>query len=447
MASAPLFAQTTTVTQAVTGPDGNPGNGTVSFRVTAACVSGSNYVGAQTTFTTFLAGAFSFGLVPNDTCVPAGTSYIVGWNVCTAVAGATLATPCPAGRGTSWTETWVVPTSGSPVTVGSVRSATTPLPTYVVQWQQLSQNGATPGQAPVWNGASWQPGAIAGVAGPAGPTGAASTVAGPVGPTGAASTVAGPAGAASTVAGPVGPTGAASTVAGPVGPTGAASTVAGPSGSQGIQGVTGATGPTLFPVNPQTATYQATAADFAACKTITAASGTFTITLVASSSQPANGACIHVISYSSGVVSIAVSGQNNNGGIASLTLPASSAVAPSGAFVVSDGTNYTTAIWKTGIPTTASLTTNTCAATSFTFGNPSTGVMAGSMLSGTTGTCAVVITFSTAAAHGWVCGRGTMDLTQGGLWAQTPPLSATSCTISGTGQTSGDTLVWMAISQ
>jgi len=55
------------------------------------------------------------------------------------------------------------------------------------------------------------------VAGPTGPTGAASTVAGPAGPTG-------PTGAASTVAGPTGPTGANSTVAGPTGPTGPAMT-------------------------------------------------------------------------------------------------------------------------------------------------------------------------------------------------------------------------------
>jgi hypothetical protein len=53
------------------------------------------------------------------------------------------------------------------------------------------------------------------VAGPTGPTGAASTVAGPTGPTGATG-----AGAA----GPTGPTGALSTVPGPTGPTGASGT-------------------------------------------------------------------------------------------------------------------------------------------------------------------------------------------------------------------------------
>lgn len=97
---------------------------------------------------------------------------------------------------------------------------------------------------------------------------------------------------------------------------------------------------TLSAVNPQTATYQALAADFDSYKTITVASGTFTITLVASGSQPAAGKYIRIINYGSGVVTIARSGQNINGGVTSLTLAAASATAPTSAFVVSDGTNY-----------------------------------------------------------------------------------------------------------
>ena len=92
--------------------------------------------------------------------------------------------------------------------------------------------------------------------------------------------------------------------------------------------------------NARTATYQVLASDFSVCKTITVASGTFTITLVASGSQPANGQCINVINYGTGVVTVARSGQNINGGTASLILPSASATAPVGAFIVSDGTNY-----------------------------------------------------------------------------------------------------------
>ena len=96
----------------------------------------------------------------------------------------------------------------------------------------------------------------------------------------------------------------------------------------------------LFATNPQTTTYQVVTADFAACKTITVASGTFTITLVASGSQPTTGQCLEVINYGSGVVTVARSGQNINGAAANLTLAAGSASAATGVRVLSDGTNY-----------------------------------------------------------------------------------------------------------
>lgn len=99
-----------------------------------------------------------------------------------------------------------------------------------------------------------------------------------------------------------------------------------------------------FVVNAQTSTYQVLAADFVACKTIPVASGTFTITLVASGSQPASGQCLQVINYGSGVVTIARSGQNINGAASNITLSAGSASAPTSAYIVSDGTNYSATI-------------------------------------------------------------------------------------------------------
>lgn len=103
----------------------------------------------------------------------------------------------------------------------------------------------------------------------------------------------------------------------------------------------GGTGTQLFPVNAQTSTYQAVALDFQLCKTISVASGTFTVTLVASTSQPANGQCVRVINYGSGVVTVAASGQNINGSGTSQTIAAGSASAPTGLWIASDGTNYT----------------------------------------------------------------------------------------------------------
>lgn len=95
-------------------------------------------------------------------------------------------------------------------------------------------------------------------------------------------------------------------------------------------------------INPQTATYQVLASDFSGYKTIAVASGTFTITLVASGTQPANGQFINIVNYGTGVVTIARSGQNINGGTTSILLGSASAAAtnPQFATIWSDGTNY-----------------------------------------------------------------------------------------------------------
>lgn len=108
-----------------------------------------------------------------------------------------------------------------------------------------------------------------------------------------------------------------------------------------------------FATNAQAATYQVLASDFTGYKTITVASGTFTITLVASGSQPATGQKIRVVNYGSGVVTIARSGQNINGSTSSLVLSAASATVPVGAEIVSDGTNYFASMFAANPMTTA----------------------------------------------------------------------------------------------
>jgi uncharacterized protein (DUF2147 family) len=90
-----------------------------------------------------------------------------------------------------------------------------------------------------------------------------------------------------------------------------------------------------FPPNPKNSTYQTVAADFNNFKYISVASGTFTITLVASGSQPAGGTGIWVFNYGTGVVTIARSGQNINGAAANYTLGPGA-----GTLILSDGTNY-----------------------------------------------------------------------------------------------------------
>lgn len=164
-------------------------------------------------------------------------------------------------------------------------------------------------------------------------------VAGPTGPTGST--------------GSTGSTGATGTGAtGAVGNTGA--TGAGTTGAQGNTGVTGATGGNLSSLNAKTSTYQVLAADFSGYKTIPVASGTFTITLVASGSQPADGQYINIVNYGTGSITIARSGQNLNGGTSSIILAAAitnPGLSPTSAQIWSDGTDY---FAKVGGPVSAS---------------------------------------------------------------------------------------------
>jgi hypothetical protein len=146
-------------------------------------------------------------------------------------------------------------------------------------------------------------------------------------------------------------------------------------GQTAASGRAGGTGTQLFVTNPQTSTYQAIQTDFQFFKTIPVASGTFTITLVASAAQPPSGQGLRILNYGSGVVTVAPSGQNINGSGSSITLVAGSASAPTGVFIVSDGTNYFAQ------PSTA---TGSVTAGVYAVGNASTGLAAGHIDDGVT---------------------------------------------------------------
>jgi len=166
----------------------------------------------------------------------------------------------------------------------------------------------------------------------------------------------------------------------------------------------------LFATNAQTSTYQVLAADFAACKTITVASGTFTITLVASGSQPTTGQCVNIVNYGAGVVTVARSGQNINGAAGNLTLNAGSATAPTSTFIVSDGTNYFATVDEGTTGTVTSVAT--------------TSPITGGTITGT-GTIACATCVTSAAAL-----TSTALMTGGGSQASQTP-SATSTLSSG----------------
>jgi len=130
-----------------------------------------------------------------------------------------------------------------------------------------------------------------------------------------------------------------------------------------------------FPPSSISTAYTATASDFQNCAVKFVTAGTFTLTLVANTSQPANGQCLYVINAGGGTVTIARNGQNINGSAVNFTLnPAGggSNVQPNSAFIVSDGANY----FVSRINTTTA------------FGNILTGTMTGQTF--TVGTSGVV---------------------------------------------------------
>jgi hypothetical protein len=141
-ACASALAQTTIVTQAVVGPDGQPTDGTAFIAISAACQSGTSYVGNRTIVVRFKDGAFSVGLVPNDSCITSGgstsTSYTVSWTLT---------------GGRQWVETWVVPTSSTPVTVASVKTVgVVPVPPSQIVVSQINAIGTSTGLQICTNG-------------------------------------------------------------------------------------------------------------------------------------------------------------------------------------------------------------------------------------------------------------------------------------------------------
>jgi hypothetical protein len=122
----------------------------------------------------------------------------------------------------------------------------------------------------------------------------------------------------------------------PVGTPGSITGASSASGGVGGPGAGGATTPVIYLAGA----YQVLASDFATFTTLVVVEGTFTITLVASTAQPANGQFVTVVNYGDGVVSVVPSGQTLNGDTAALTLPASTAQNPATLRLVSDGTTY-----------------------------------------------------------------------------------------------------------
>ncbi|HUZ46011.1 MAG TPA: glycosyl hydrolase family 28-related protein [Terriglobia bacterium] len=120
----PAFAQTrTTVSDTLYSPAGNALSGTVTITNNATFTAADGTVvpkGAVGT-ATVVNGAFSVSLVPNAGSTPSGSSY----NVIYSLGSAYLH------------ETWVVPSSASPVTLAEVRTSPAPTPSVMIAASQL----------------------------------------------------------------------------------------------------------------------------------------------------------------------------------------------------------------------------------------------------------------------------------------------------------------------
>jgi hypothetical protein len=123
----------TTVTDTIYLPNGDPASGTIyitpNSRFTAT--GGEEVYQIPITVSIDSAGLFTVDLFPNDTATPSSTSYNVRYSL-DLPPGTNLQTP---------QETWVVPTSGSPVDLSTVR--TLPTPTPGVSGYITSLNGLT----------------------------------------------------------------------------------------------------------------------------------------------------------------------------------------------------------------------------------------------------------------------------------------------------------------
>jgi hypothetical protein len=154
LASWPAWAGLVTISETLKDPDGATYSGRIIVTLSSPARAqplrnsdGQSLTGFQRTLTV-TAGVVSVELEANDTITPSGTSYAARF--------------IPGSGAREWTETWVVPTSGSALKVHEVRATTIPTPTVMVTPAQITGGSATSGQALVWNGSAWAPATVGG---------------------------------------------------------------------------------------------------------------------------------------------------------------------------------------------------------------------------------------------------------------------------------------------
>ena len=151
-------AQTTTVTGTMTDAAGDLLSGSCSIQAIEpfSAADGWRVTGAPMVVS-FSGGSFSASLAPTDSATPAGQYYKVTCAVPKQSVGGHAIGPY------SWgPRYWLVPTSSKALDVSVVEtSSAPPSPSLTILWQQMAPlSGMQAGQAPIWNGASWQPGTV-----------------------------------------------------------------------------------------------------------------------------------------------------------------------------------------------------------------------------------------------------------------------------------------------
>jgi hypothetical protein len=114
---------TTTIADVLYASDGSRAQGTVYIRLNLSCEAPGGYTISALSAepVSVVNGVFSKALVPNDTCVPASTSYNVQYDL-------TTSTGFPSPRAN---EVWSIPTS-TPLTIPDVRQLVTPTPVALI---------------------------------------------------------------------------------------------------------------------------------------------------------------------------------------------------------------------------------------------------------------------------------------------------------------------------
>jgi hypothetical protein len=145
LASCPAWAGTVIQETAIIGPNGAPATGTVEIAASAPFVAADGVrVETRTDTIHVVNGRLTVTLEPNDTATPPNTQYVATWKL---------------DGGRPRAERWTVPTSLVALRVQDVAAAAVQ-PSLSIAWQQMAQNGAAVGQAPLWSGTSWIPSTV-----------------------------------------------------------------------------------------------------------------------------------------------------------------------------------------------------------------------------------------------------------------------------------------------